>query len=421
MNNIFLIRWRPKNYYSFGSLLPILKNRYPTIPIMLIKEKNCSELAKKVGKLVKESNITFYFDSFMSIDIPIIKEEMTSILNSIDKIKHRKFFSIAGGAHPTAAPINTLDLGYDIAAKGEGEIIIDKIVDVILNSKSWSEIPSIVFNEQGFLRETTAAPRINLDEYQPFSIDPPIHPPIELMRGCSFGCKFCQVPRILRSIRYRSLESIDKIVAYYFKRYESRSQVDIRFIAPNSLEYGSLDHRTPNIDALWKLVETVKKYPVRMFLGSFPSEVRPEFVNPETVAILQQSDSKIVAVGAQSGNEQMLEKMNRGHDLTAILNCVDYLLDGQLIPQLDFIIGLPEETVEEMWDTINLTKQLIQKGCKIRFHGFLPLPGTPWGSKPGTPVPNDIISEIGKLTLDKNVNGAFAKQLELASPIFSYR
>jgi B12-binding domain/radical SAM domain protein len=241
------------------------------------------------------------------------------------------------------------------------------------------------------------------------------------MRGCSFGCKFCQIPRILRQIRYRAIESIDNIVAYYYERFKHRSQVDIRFIAPNSLEYGSLDHRTPNLDALWKLVKTVKKYPVRMFLGSFPSEVRPEFVTPGTVEVLKESDSNIVAVGAQSGSEAMLRKMNRGHDLEAIRVCVDHLLAGDLIPQLDFILGLPEETEEEMWATVKLVEELVAKGCRIRMHGFMPLPGTPWGAAPGTIVPAEIMSIMGRLMREGRVDGAFSKQLDLAMPLFSYR
>jgi B12-binding domain/radical SAM domain protein len=237
------------------------------------------------------------------------------------------------------------------------------------------------------------------------------------MRGCSFGCKFCQTPRMLRKVRYRSLNKINQIVRYYAKHFAQRQNIDIRFIAPNSLEYGSKDHRTPNTKALWELVQTVKSHPVRMFLGSFPSEIRPEFINPDTVEILQESATKIVAVGAQSASDRMLHKMKRGHSQEDIRNCVDFLLEGDLIPQLDFILGLPEEKNDEQHETLELIKKLIQRGCRIRLHHFMPLPGTPWSSFPPSKITSEIISEIGQLLRHKNINGSFFQQMDISKGI----
>ena len=421
--SIFMFRWRPKNYYSFASLVPVLQKNFPTLPTIFIKKSSDKTAAQQIQSMINEYTTIFFFDSFMSIDVPDVLNEMQSIYKQLSKDQREKLITVAGGPHPTAAPVHTvLDLGYNIVARGEGEVTIEKIVKTILEGKAWIEIPGITFNDNGFIQKTPSAPRISLDDYQPYSDNPPIHPPIELMRGCSFGCKFCQTPRILREIRYRSLDSIDKIVQHYCNIFKTRSSIDIRFIAPNSLEYGSLDHHTPNIEVLWKLVKTVKKYPVKMFLGSFPSEVRPEFVIPETVEILKESNSKIVAVGAQSGSEKMLEKMHRGHTIQDILNCVDYLLDEDLVPQLDFILGLPDETLEEMWMTIHLIEQLAKKGCRIRLHGFMPLKGTPWGNSQGAAVPNDILATVNKLMKHyKTIDGALSKQLDLADALLSYR
>ena len=410
---ILLIRWRPKNYYSFASLVPILQQTGYELEIV---KKNMGTIV--ITHLTKYSRV-FIFDSFMSIDVPKVKDEMVKLYRMLGKDRNRVIFS-AGGSHPTAAPEHTLSLGFDIAARGEGEVIIECIVNKIQEGRNWSEIPGIAFNDQGFIQYTKNPPRINLDEYQPYSENPPVHPPIEIMRGCSFGCKFCQTPRVLRKVRYRSLERIDAAVKYYASHFQNRNNIDIRFIAPNSLEYGSKDHRKPNINKLWDLVKTVKKYPVRMFLGSFPSEVRPEFVIPETVEILQESAAKRVAIGAQSGSDRVLDKMNRGHTVEDILNCVDYLLDGGLIPQLDFIFGNPYETRNEIWQTINMIKELIDRNCRVRLHYFMPLPGTPWNSAPPTKLSADALSEIGKLLQNKKVEGSFSQQVKITDTLLTY-
>lgn len=409
-----LVRWRPKNYYSFASLVPILKQT--GFPLKIVKRDSISEIQKQ---LVDYDQI-FYFDSFMSIDVPHVKDEMINLHRILGSERKRIIFS-AGGSHPTAAPEHTLSLGFDIAARGEGEIIIREIVEKIQQGADWLEIPGITFYDQGFIQYTKTPPRINLDDYKPFSNNPSIHPPIEIMRGCSFGCKFCQTPRVLRKVRYRSLERIDSIVKYYASHFADRRSIDIRFIAPNSLEYGSKNHRTPNLKALWSLVKIIKSHSARMFLGSFPSEVRPEFVISETVEILQESASQKVAVGAQSGSENMLKKMNRGHTLADITNCVDYLLDGDLIPQLDFILGNPGETNDEHWETINFIKDLESRNCGIRLHYFMPLPGTPWGAAPPSKLTPEVISEIGKLLQKKKINGSFAQQMDISDQLLSYQ
>ena len=51
-----------------------------------------------------------------------------------------------------------------------------------------------------------------------------------------------------------------------------------------SLAYQTQDPTKPNIPALMKLVEIVQRYNGKIYMGSFPSEVRPESVTPEAVS-----------------------------------------------------------------------------------------------------------------------------------------
>ena len=62
--------------------------------------------------------------------------------------------------------------------------------------------------------------------------------------------------------------------------------VFVSFLYFFSLAYGSTERGKPNISALKALVNAVVSKGARMYMGSFPSEVRPEFVTPETVGLV---------------------------------------------------------------------------------------------------------------------------------------
>lgn len=232
------------------------------------------------------------------------------------------------------------------------------------------------------------------------------------MRGCTFSCKYCQTSRIVRGeVRFRSLATIEQIVRHYVDVFKStHDQVDIRILAPNSLGWQSTDGKTANVDALWELVRTIKKYPVKLYLGSFPSEVRPEFVTPETAKILAESTSNVVAVGGQSGSDSMLKKMARRHTVADIRTCVRHLLAANLIPQIDFIIASPGETEQEQLQTLELIKELVDQKCRILLHHFMPLPGTPWSGLEPSDMSARVLLEVRKLIQNPLVDGAFFKQ-----------
>ena len=58
-------------------------------------------------------------------------------------------------------------------------------------------------------------------------------------------------------------------------------------------------------------------------LGEFPREMCPEYLMPELAQLLDRySDAAYLAIGAQSGSEQMLEAMHREHDVAAVERAV---------------------------------------------------------------------------------------------------
>ncbi len=234
------------------------------------------------------------------------------------------------------------------------------------------------------------------------------------MRGCAFRCRFCQVGYMYGNPRFRSIDHVMKVVKHYYKFFKPlKKQVDIRFIAPNSLGYMEKKRGQANTEALFNLVKGLKEYDIRSFFGTFPSEVRPEYITPDILPLFDNLENKTVSVGFQSGSDRVLHYMHRGHTVSDGLNANDNLTSYGLTPLFDFLLGAPSETLEEQWETLDLIRDL-GKSAQVRLHYFMPLPGTPWVNSSPSPLDKNINTEIGRLARVEIITGEFAKQIQLS-------
>ncbi|MFX1506659.1 MAG: TIGR04013 family B12-binding domain/radical SAM domain-containing protein, partial [Promethearchaeota archaeon] len=315
-----------------------------------------------------------------------------------------------------------LKMGADLVIIGEGEVTFPEVIQTWIKSdfqnESLQSLSGIAFRSVGGeYVKTPSRPRINLNEYCPYSDDKnfPLHPPIELMRGCSFRCRFCQVPYTYGNPRFRSIENITKIVEHYVHYFKPlKRSVDIRFIAPNSLGYMEKKRGQPNYEALASLLKQLSQYDIRLFFGTFPSEIRPEYITEQTILLFDMITNRQISVGFQSGSDRVLKEMRRGHSVADGIQAYDLMVSQGLKPVFDFILGVPSETTAEQWQTLNLIHELGKK-AQTRLHYFIPLPGTPWKDSLPVPLNSEIQSEIGRLAKAKIVMGAFSKQLQIAS------
>jgi B12-binding domain/radical SAM domain protein len=309
---------------------------------------------------------------------------------------------IAGGPHPSGAPEETLEY-FDYVVIGEGEEALPELVKTVQEKGDPEKIPGIAYREAetGKVVMTPKRPYANLDSYPCF--DPhKLRAPIEISRGCPWGCKYCQTPRLFgREVRHRSIDSIVKNAGYYD---------DLRFIASNAFGYGS-DGIHPRFDKVEKLLSALYKLPdKKIFFGTFPSEVRPEFVTDESVELVRKycaNDS--LSVGVQSGSDGILKEIQRGHTVGDSISAVECCLEHEIVPAADFIFGLPTETEEDQEKSLNLVRWICKKGGTVRAHYLTPLPGTPYASAVPSEVSDQVRRELGKLALGGKLTGYWEK------------
>ncbi|MFW9916945.1 MAG: TIGR04013 family B12-binding domain/radical SAM domain-containing protein [Candidatus Thorarchaeota archaeon] len=410
--------WRAANWYSLPPLISSLhqlKNTVSTVEIKLeeyITEAQANELAKTY-------DLILCLDSFQSTEAMKIAEKM----RKRNTAPFSDFVYVAGGPHPSGDLRGTLEMGYDYVVVGEGEDALKDLVSVLSTDKKPKIVPEGVgrLKASGKIDFTPRKQRVNLDDYQPFVTQPKnLHPPIEIARGCPFGCKFCQVSYLFGyKPYYRSLAAIERIANHYCNHFQKKTQ--LRFIAPNFLGYGSKTGRKPNLHALTELIRTIKSFDVDLYAGTFPSTVRPDFINKDTARLLSENvANKRISMGVQSGSPKILANIcGRGHSLQSVIDAHEHLENFNLKSSPDFILGIPGEQRSDQWQTIEFMKSLIEQfDAKPRIHYFIPLPGTPLGDQEPSLIDGEAWKEICELTRKKLAEGHFSKQKRLVKDLF---
>ncbi|HWR25292.1 MAG TPA: TIGR04013 family B12-binding domain/radical SAM domain-containing protein [Methanosarcina sp.] len=310
---------------------------------------------------------------------------------------------IAGGPHPSGLPEETLEY-FDYVVIGEGEETLPELVEVLQKGQDPGKVLGIAYRDPKTNRVviTPKRPYVNLNKYPCFDPEK-LRAPIEISRGCPWSCKYCQTPRIFgREVRHRSIDSILK---------NSRHYNDLRFTASNAFAYGS-NGIHPRFDKVEKLLSALHQLPEKkIFFGTFPSEVRPEFVTEESVELVRKycaNDS--LSLGAQSGSNDILKEIRRGHTVEDSILAVECCLEHEIIPAVDFIFGLPTETEEDQKKSLDLVRWICKKGGNVRAHYLTPLPGTPYSSAVPAEVSDKVKRELGKLALGGKLTGYWEKR-----------
>ena len=305
-----------------------------------------------------------------------------------DEIAVADCITIVGGPHATACPIEVAEYA-DYVIVGEGEYTLPRLLEEI-GCGGPGRIPGVVTRDYN----NPATSCVRLDAYPAFYEKQGF---VEISRGCPFACGYCQTPQIFgHCMRHRSIDTI----AEFSNRYEHA-----RFVSPNAFAYGS-----DGIHPRWEKIEALfKRLSHQIFFGTFPSEVRPEFVCKESLSLVNQycTNTKL-HFGAQSGSDAVLERLHRGHTVDDVIRAVDLCMESGIIPVVDFIVGIPFESDDDQLATVNMIREVARYG-KVHVHRFIPLPGTPLAGTTARPLLKETEKACGKLALAGKITGSWSE------------
>ncbi|MDI9633093.1 MAG: TIGR04013 family B12-binding domain/radical SAM domain-containing protein [Methanolinea sp.] len=296
--------------------------------------------------------------------------------------------TIVGGPHATAC-YRELVSTADYVVVGEGEYTLPALLSSI---ERGTDPPPGVATRDGF---RPAECCVRLDAYPAFTR---MKGYIEISRGCPHGCTYCQTPRIFgHAMRHRSIDAIAR---------EAKKYRDVRFVTPNALAYGS-DGLHPRLDRVRSLLSALRSPGRNVWFGTFPSEVRPDWITREALDLVSTYCSNTrVHLGAQSGSDRVLQSVGRGHTVADAVAAIELVVDAGLVPVVDFIVGFPCETEEDQEKTAEFIRWTASRGY-VHIHRFIPLPGTPLTGREPRPLSPRVERLLGRLALNGRLTGSW--------------
>ncbi|HCX72225.1 MAG TPA: tRNA (N6-isopentenyl adenosine(37)-C2)-methylthiotransferase MiaB [Candidatus Cloacimonas sp.] len=273
-------------------------------------------------------------------------------------------------------------------AQRMGRNLNNKDVDFVVGVDQYHKLPQILAEldeKSQFINETT------IDKKQ---IYPDIYPThqgnfnafVTIMRGCNNFCTYCIVPYTRGRERSRPTEDIlaeiDRVGQAGFK--------DVTLLGQNVNSYHYQDVNFAKLLQKADQIDSIKRL---RFVTSHPKDL-----SDEVIGVMAESDKvcEHLHLAMQSGNDEVLRRMNRGYTAAHFYEIVQKLRAA--IPNIaittDIIAGFPGETDEQFMDTYKMMQ-------KIRFDYAFTFKYSPRAGTKAAQYPEQIPEETRLKRLQK--------------------
>jgi len=276
----------------------------------------------------------------------------------ICKENNPKALVVAGGAHPTALPHDTLKDGFDVVVKGEGEYAMLNLVKLF--EKGSKDYSSIIIGEVKNIDDLPFPARhlVPIKEYtrKVFGVRATS---IIASRGCPYRCAFCandpEDSVFKGKVRFRSVDSVVEEIKEVMKLYGFR----------HFIFYDDTFTLNPDLENLCDKLRRL--YIVFRCNGDLR---RDSF---KTFKMLYRAGCREIAFGVESGSQEVLNKVRKGTKVERNKKVIKMAKKAGLIVKTYLMVGCPGET----WETVEETRKFVSevKPHQWTLFNFTPIPG----------------------------------------------
>jgi anaerobic magnesium-protoporphyrin IX monomethyl ester cyclase len=318
-------------------------------------------------------------------NLVLIETSTPSIFNDLEVAKAIKShlpqtFMLFVGPHVTALPEETLthNLALDAVARGEYDYTVRDLARKLEDGGDLDQVEGISYRssdgtivhnpDRELIQDLDSLPfvsevykrHLRIDDYS-YSIA--LYPQVTIVtgRGCPYKCTFCLWPQTITGSQYR-LRSISNVVDEFEFIARELPQVKDIFIEDDTF---TIDQE--------RCISLAKTLLQRGKNQCFTANSRAN-VPYETLEWLNKAGLRLLCVGFESGDQEVLNAMRKGMKVEQFYRFREDARRAGVLIHGCFMAGNPGETRESLAKTMKLAKQLDPDTAQ--FYPLMVYPGT---------------------------------------------